>query len=174
MEAIDITHKKIAAAELTDNIIRMIGDEWMLITAGSPSNFNTMTASWGTMGVLWNKPVAICFVRPTRHTFKFTEESDFFTLSFFAEEHKSILRFCGAKSGRDANKIEATGLKPLRTENKSVGFEQSRLCIECRKVYFDDLKPENFLKPSTDKDFYPKKDYHRMYIGEITRVYLKS
>lgn len=173
MKSIETTHGRIEPSELDDNFFRTIGDEWMLITAGNPEEFNTMTASWGGIGILWNKPVAICFIRPTRHTYSFSEREDYFTLTFFTDEYKKTLQYCGTKSGKDVNKIEVTGLIPLLTENQSVGFEQSRLCLECKKIYFDDLKPEQFLLPGADKTFYPKKDYHRMYIAEILNVYKK-
>ena len=72
---------EIAPAEITDNVFKLIANDWMLITAGTPDNFNTMTASWGAMGELWHKKVCFGFVRPTRHTFKFMEESETFTLT---------------------------------------------------------------------------------------------
>lgn len=174
MKKLGSTHTSIDPQNLSDNFIRTIGDEWMLITAGTSESFNTMTASWGTIGVLWNLPVAICFIRPTRHTFKFSEDAEYFTLCFFDPEHKDILKYCGTKSGKDVDKIKTTGLSPLLSENNAVGFAQSRLCIECKKIYFDDLKPSNFLIPDADEKFYPKKDYHRMYIGEITKVYIRK
>jgi len=133
-----------------------------------------MTASWGATGILWHKPVAICFIRPTRHTFGFANNNDIFTLSFFTKEERSILNFCGTRSGKNVDKILSTGLHPLVTENKGIGYEQSRLCIECRKVYFDDLKPEHFLMPDTDSKIYSGKDYHRMFIGEIVNCYRKK
>lgn len=165
---------KIDSKKLSDNFIRAIGDEWLLITAGTIDSFNTMTASWGSMGVLWNKPSAICFIRPTRHTFQFAETSDIFTLSFFTEKEREILQFCGTKSGRDHDKIAATGLKPFECENSGIGFSQARLIIECKKMYFDDLKPENFLVEGVDEKIYPKKDYHRMYVGGILECYQKQ
>lgn len=174
MQAIEKHFVKIDPRELTDNVIKAIGDNWMLITAGTPDKFNTMTASWGTIGVFWNKPVAVCFIRPTRYTFDFANKSEIFTLNFFTEKERSILSFCGTKSGKTVDKIAATGLIPLHTVNKAVGFEQSRLCLECRKIYYDDLKPENFLLPDTDSKIYPKKDYHRIYFGEIVNCYIKS
>jgi flavin reductase (DIM6/NTAB) family NADH-FMN oxidoreductase RutF len=159
--------------EFSARVFDMIGNEWFLITAGTADYFNTMTASWGTLGVLWNKPVAICFIRPTRHTYKFAETNDVFTMSFFSEEHRHILKFCGAKSGRDTNKVKETGLLPLLTENGGITFEQAKLVFECRKLYFDDIKPGMFLSPDIDKN-YPNKDYHRLYIGEITSIYKKA
>jgi flavin reductase (DIM6/NTAB) family NADH-FMN oxidoreductase RutF len=97
--------------QITDNVFKLIGSDWMLITAGTLHEFNTMTASWGGMGVLWNKNVCWCVIRPHRYTYRFTEDADRFTLSFFEEEHRGILKFCGTRSGRDVDKLAATGLR---------------------------------------------------------------
>ena len=89
-----------------------------------------MTASWGCLGWLWNKPVAVVFIRPERFTHEFIEANDTMTLSFLghSEEARKIYNFCGSKSGRDLDKCEATGLKPVVLEGGSIGFEQARLC----------------------------------------------
>lgn len=164
---------KIEPEGIKDNAFELIGSEWFLISAGTPDSFNTMTASWGTMGIFWNKPVSICFVRPTRHTFNFMEESDVYTLSFLGNENKAIHKICGSKSGRDIDKVKETGLRPVITENNSIAYEQARLVLECKKIYFDDLKPVYFLPDTIDDKIYPNKDYHRMYFGEILNVYSK-
>ena len=44
--------KQIDPAEITDNFIRAIGREWMLVTAGNRESCNTMTASWGLIGFI--------------------------------------------------------------------------------------------------------------------------
>lgn len=163
--------KNIDFKELKQNVFQLIGDDWFLITAGKPENFNTMTASWGTMGIFWHKPIAICFIRPTRHTYNFSEEEEFFTMSFLKDGNKDILNYCGSKSGRDFDKIKETGLKPVELKNGTVGFDQAKLILECKKIYFDDLKPVFFLPEDADEKFYPNKDYHRMYFGEILNVY---
>lgn len=155
--------------DLDDNVFKLIGEDWMLITAGSLNSFNMMTASWGGMGVLWRKKVCFCVVRPTRHTYDFMEKADYFTLSFFTEKYRSALNFCGTHSGRDVNKIERTGLTPIGGSKGVVFFDEARMVIEARKIYFQDLNPENFLD-DTIEDNYPEKDYHRMYLGEIVRV----
>jgi flavin reductase (DIM6/NTAB) family NADH-FMN oxidoreductase RutF len=174
MEEIKNYFSKSDICTLSDNFVKTIGDDWLLITCGTAEKFNTMTASWGAMGVLWNKPIAIVFIRPTRFTYGFAESNDHFTLSFFTEKEKSILQYCGTKSGKDVDKIDKTGLIPLETETGSISFKQSRMVVECRKVYFDDLDPEKFLSPEIDMKNYPKKDYHRMYIGEVLNVWLKE
>jgi flavin reductase (DIM6/NTAB) family NADH-FMN oxidoreductase RutF len=165
--------KNIKPEKINENLFDLINYEWFLISAGTPESFNTMTASWGTMGILWNKPIAICFIRPSRYTYNFMENSDVYTLSFLGTQNKAFHKVCGSKSGRDIDKIKETGLLPVLTENKSVSYEQARLVFECRKIYFDDLKPELFLQKNIDKEIYESKDYHRMYFGEILNVYTK-
>jgi flavin reductase (DIM6/NTAB) family NADH-FMN oxidoreductase RutF len=83
--------KTIKPEQLHENVFTAIGTEWMLITAGTLSSWNTMTAAWGGFGFLWQKNVVFAFVRPTRHTYEFTEKNDTFTLSFLKAEHRDIL-----------------------------------------------------------------------------------
>lgn len=162
------------AEEIVDNPFRLVGKDWMLITAGSPDKFNTMTASWGGMGVLWNKQVCFCFVRPSRYTYGFMERAETFTLSFFEEKYRKALSFCGSRSGRDVDKIAAAGLTPLATDQGSLSFEEARLVLECRKIYYQDILPAHFLDPQIDEKCYKGKDYHRMYVGEIVSCYTRE
>ncbi|MGE5682542.1 MAG: flavin reductase [Bacillota bacterium] len=164
---------EIKPEEITNNPFKLIGADYMLITAGTLKSYNTMTASWGGFGVLWNKNIAICFVRPQRYTYQFLENSDCFTLSFFDERYGKVLDYCGTKSGRDVNKALECGLTPIESSQKSVFFRQARLIIECRKLYFQDLDESSFLDKSMLK-FYPKKDYHRMYVGEIVKCLIEN
>ncbi len=159
--------------DLSGNAFRMIGKEWFLITAGSIDSFNTMTAAWGSFGVLWYQPVIHCFVRPTRHTYEFLERNEYFTVCFFDVRYKDILNFCGTKSGRDTDKIAETGLVPLKTENNNVFYEQARLVMECKKMYFQDLNPDLFLDERIEK-VYSARDYHRIYVGEIVDCFEKK
>jgi flavin reductase (DIM6/NTAB) family NADH-FMN oxidoreductase RutF len=158
---------------LKENVFRLINKDWMLITAGNAEHFNTMTASWGTLGILWNKPIAICFIRPQRFTFEFTEKHPFFTLSFFDAQYKDILNYCGKYSGRNVDKITKTGLKPVLTPLGNITFEQCRLVLECEKLYSDYLKEDNFTIKTIISAHYPGKDFHKFYIGEISGCYMK-
>jgi flavin reductase (DIM6/NTAB) family NADH-FMN oxidoreductase RutF len=157
---------QVALRNLHDNPFSLIGDQWMLITAGSLAGHNCMTASWGGLGVLWKKDVAFCFVRPTRHTFGFMEAAGLYTLSFFPEAMRTALDLCGSKSGRDIDKDKAAGLTPFEVEAGAVSYEQARLVLVCRKLYRQDIAPALFVDPGLE-EHYPKKDYHRLYIGEI-------
>ncbi|MDY0201043.1 MAG: flavin reductase [Tenuifilaceae bacterium] len=160
---------------LKGNVFEMLDKEWMLITAGSKEKFNTMTASWGSFGFLWRKPVSIIYVRPQRYTFEFTEANSTYTLSFFGEgNQRKALAFCGAKSGRDFDKPKEAGLTPVIMPNGGIAFAEARLIVECRKLYADDIKPEMFSDMGLDTEIYPTKDYHRFYIGAIESCYVKK
>lgn len=160
--------------EITDNYIKLIGEQWMLVTAGDSSNFNMMTASWGCAGFLWNKPVVFIFIRPQRHTFGFLENNDGFTLSFFEEKYRPALTVCGSVSGRDTDKVEASGLTPCKTEGGKVTFKEARLVLECKKLYADFMNPEAFIDPKILEDVYPGKDYHKIYVAEIVNAWEKK
>lgn len=156
--------------DLRDNPFKLIADDWMLITAGPPSAFNTMTASWGGVGHIWGKDVCWCVIRPQRYTLEFVESNPVFTLSFFNEEHRAALNLLGSRSGRDGDKVADSGLTPV--DGPIIGtttFAEARLVIACRKVYWHDLDPDHFLDPSIEAN-YPQKDYHRMYLGEIVHA----
>ncbi len=168
--------KKIDVKELKDNFFETVSKEWMLVTAGNKEQFNTMTASWGCIGFLWNKNVAIIFVRPERYTHEFIEKDGIVTLAFLGNEPEArkIYSFCGSKSGRDYDKMKETGLKPIETEFNGITYEQARLTLECKKIYKDNIKPELFLDSSIEKWYGGKNGgYHDVYILEIVNAYVK-
>ncbi|MBR1779624.1 MAG: flavin reductase [Clostridia bacterium] len=164
--------EEISVDSLNENFFKLIGEKWMLITANDGESINTMTASWGGVGVLWNKNVTFCFIRPSRHTFKFMEGSDFYTLSFYDDKYKSKLSFCGTNSGKNVDKIKKIGFHPI-LDGCAPYFEESNLVLICRKIYAQYLAPELFLDDFIEQN-YPLKDYHKMYIGEIEKVLVKN
>jgi flavin reductase (DIM6/NTAB) family NADH-FMN oxidoreductase RutF len=152
---------------------------WFLLAAGelagaSPADggppaggFNFMTVSWGGLGVMWGKPFALVVVRPTRHTRRFIDSADSFTLSVLPERYRRALDYCGSRSGRDEDKVKGSGLTPVASRCvKAPSFDEAELVLECRKIYFSDLDPSHFLDPGIEKN-YASKDYHRVYFGEI-------
>jgi len=161
--------RRLEINELKDNFFESISKEWMLVTAGNKDKFNMMTASWGCIGWLWNKPVAVIFIRPERYTHEFIENNKNMTLVFLGndDEMRRIYNFCGSKSGRDYDKQKETGLRPVETETGCVTFEQARLTLECRKLYKDNIKPNNFIDSSIEKWYGENNGYHDVYILEI-------
>jgi len=159
--------------ELQENPFKLIGDDWTLVTAGTLESWNTLTASWGGLGVLWGRTTSFIFIRPTRHTFGFLERSERFTLSFFDESWRPALRHAGAVSGRDHDKAAETGLRPVEAVPGGVAFEQARLVIVNRKLHAQDIDPAGFRDPAIEKS-YPLRDYHRLYVGEIETIFQRE
>lgn len=153
------------------NPFGLIGKDWFLLTSGTSDNYNTMTASWGQLGILWNKPVFTAFVRTSRKTFEFMEKNSLFTASFFDESYRNALNFCGSHSGRDCDKAKETGLVPVELEG-TVAFEQAKSVFVCRKLYTKDMAENDFLDKSLLK-FYENDPFHKIFIGEIVGVYEK-
>lgn len=165
--------QEIDITKLSFNPFTMIDKEWMLVSAGNAQKCNTMTASWGGLGVLWNKYVSYIFIRPQRYTMEFLEKEDYYSLCFFDESERKALSYCGSHSGRDVDKIKETGLTPAYNEAAPY-FEQAKLVFICRKLHGQNIDPACLIDKSIDGDCYPKKDYHKMFIGEIVKVLQKA
>ncbi len=153
------------------NPFNLIGKDWFLVTSGDKERYNTMTASWGQMGVLWGKPVFTTFVRTSRKTYELMEDNEYFTISFFDEDYRNVLNFCGSHSGRDCDKSKETGLVAVELEGVTT-FEQAKTVLVCRKLYAKDMKEDDFLDKSLLK-FYEKDPFHKTFIGEIVSLYKK-
>lgn len=160
--------KEIKPAEIDGNALGRVGSQWMLITAQNrEGKVNAMTASWGALGVLWNRPVGICYIRPQRYTKEFVDASERFTFSFLPEKYRSALNLLGSKSGRESDKITEAGLHIVR-DGEAAYFEEAELALVNRKIYLQYLDPAGFIDPSIAKN-YPLKDYHCVYVGEIEK-----
>lgn len=160
-----------------EDTIDLIGRQWMLITAGSQCGFNTMTASWGGIGYLWNRPVAFVFVRPERYTHEFIEQSNHMTLSFYDESYRKALQTCGTKSGRDTDKVKAAGLTPLELMPEAITFAESRLTLVGRKLFKCAMKETDFLGQEVLHRWYndqPGGSLHDIYVVEIESVFCKE
>lgn len=144
----------------------------MLVTSGSAEKFNTMTASWGGVGFLWNKNVCHVYIRPNRYTYEFVEQNETLTLSFFTEAYRDALKFCGSKSGRDVDKCKETGLTPMPV-GECVAFSEARLVIRCRVLYKQDMTESAFLDKSLLVN-YKNGDFHRAYVCEIEEILVKD
>lgn len=156
------------------NFIRRIGNQWMLAAAKKPDgSVNAMTCSWGFAGEIWGRPAFICFIRPQRFTFEFTEASDFITLSFFDGGQKDALNYCGSHSGREGGKLEKAGLHTI-VDGEGVYFEESTAVLIGRKLYADFLKEDKFTVPGEAAKNYPGKDYHKVYICGIERALIRG
>lgn len=169
-----MSFKKIQISDLSFNPFNAIGKGWMLLTGGDKEKFNTMTASWGQLGILWGKEVLTCYIRPNRYTYEFVESNQYFTASFLGEQYREALAFCGSHSGRDCDKVKETGITPVELDG-CIGFEEADMVFVCKKLYKYDMEKDSFI---SDDGLYEKcyssDPLHRAYISEITAVYVKE
>jgi flavin reductase (DIM6/NTAB) family NADH-FMN oxidoreductase RutF len=155
--------------EIKGNLIQRIRDQWMLIGAGTQGKANSMIGSWGLMGEMWGKDVAVCVVRPQRYTYEFMEANDTYSLSFYSQEYRKVLNEFGTESGRDINKVEGGPLTPAY-KHGALYYEEAEMIIFCRKLYSHDFKPDEFIDKALVDKCYGKADFHRVYYGEIIEV----
>lgn len=165
-------YKQITPDKIPGNVIKMLSEDWMLITAGNDQQFNMMTASWGGFGRLYEKPTASCFINPTRYTYQLMEKNDTYTLTFYTEAYREALQYCGSNSGRDADKIKGSGLTPITTPSGSKAFAEAWLIIECRKLVGQSLSHDGLFDEKVKSEWVGKQ-LHKMYIGEIINVWVK-
>lgn len=175
-----------AALDTLDfNPFQKIGKDWFLVTAGNEKGWNTMTAAWGFAGFIWGVNAFTTVIRPQRYTKEFVDGNDYFTVSFFGEDMRKALSFCGSHSGRDCDKAAETGLKPVFISDKSsacdnecsfdvTAFEQARLVLVCKKAYVQEMRSECFAEKCRDEKWNAAEAPHIQYIGEIIKAYIKE
>ena len=151
------------------NPFKKIGKEWMLVTAGNEEKANTMTASWGGMGVMWGKDVVYVVIRQSRYTKEFIDREGTFSLSFLGEKHRNMLKYLGSVSGRVEDKMKQAEVE-VDYEHGVPYVDQANLALICRVMSATELKPGEFLDDTIDSQWYSDKDYHTLYIAQITDV----
>ncbi len=162
--------------DFNENVFSLIGDRWCLISAYDESHeglpYNAMTASWGGMGVLWNKNVFFCFIRPQRYTKEFIDASDKIVLSFFDENKRSALSYCGSHSGRDGDKLTECGLS-VKIQDGACRFDEAAVTIVGRKLFAADMREADFIDKELMKKNYKENDFHTVYVCEIESIEAK-
>lgn len=139
-----------------------------LLTSGSINDFNTMTIGWGMIGTIWRKKTFIVYVKPTRYTYNYMENNDYFTVTFFKEKYKEEMVYLGTKSGRDTNKVKDVNFHPLEIDN-GVTFKEAYCTILCKKYYYTDIDKNNIPEEAVDR-YYKDNSLHRVYYGEIIKI----
>ncbi|MDF9867313.1 flavin reductase (DIM6/NTAB) family NADH-FMN oxidoreductase RutF [Bacilli bacterium PM5-3] len=168
-----MTFREISPNEINENIFKLFHDDWALVSASYNNKANTMTASWGFVGIMWHKPVAQVFIRPSRYTKEFVDNSDYFTVSFFDKEFRDDLTYLGTVSGKNEDKISKSSLTLINSNNIPY-FNEAKLVLICKKLYVQNMVESSFMYDETIENNYPYKDYHTSYIGEIINVLKKE
>jgi len=164
--------EKVELSVVLNETLDKLDGHGILLVAGNPPN--PMTIGWSTIGHIWNKQIITVMVRPVRHTFGLMESGQDFSVCILPDSYLKELNICGSRSGRDINKIEACNLDVEKCSNGDSFFiSESTIHFECRIIHKHFLDPAT-LDPAIEKRYYPDKDFHMVYYGEILGIYKKS
>lgn len=174
----DELFKSIEAKDINENIFKLLSENHSVITAGTDSLYNSMTASWGGWGRLYEKQVAWCTLGAGRYTLELIKQNGTYTFSFFDESHKEQVLFLGSKTGRDSDKMKELKLTKVDTPSGNITYKEAFLVLECKLIQQSTINPED-VKESEDKEFLNKayksvNGYHQLLIGDITKVWLRK
>ncbi len=162
--------KNLNYMSIADEAMRKI-KKGAFLTVKAADMLNTMTIGWATFGFIWQKPVMMVAVRPTRHTFGIMEKAQDFTVTIPSGDLSKAIAFCGSKSGRDVDKIKMCNLETADGQTvASPIIKTPGMHYECKIIYTSAMN-EAHLDKTIDESLYPRKDYHTLYFGEIVACY---
>ena len=165
-------------------IFDLFRNQWALVTAGNIKKFNTCTVGWGSLGTLWTKQgqngsTVTVYLHPARYTCEVLQQNAIFTVSFFPKKYRKALGYLGTHSGRNEDKVSASGLSPISID-QGVTFKEANLTFVCRKMYQHQFSKEDIAQDVQDYYAANPKSYplnekgewepHWVFVGEITDV----
>jgi flavin reductase (DIM6/NTAB) family NADH-FMN oxidoreductase RutF len=167
----------IEAKDIPGDVFTRTGSDYAVITAGNPAHYNSMIASWGGWGILFDRPATWCFLRSSRYTLELMRREQTYTMSYFDEADRADIMLFGRKSGRDTDKMKESKLSSVQTPAGNMTYREARLVIECKLTEVTTVSPDDFLTEEGRKfviDAHAETgDYHKIVIGEITSVWLR-
>lgn len=170
--------KKIEPTDLTDNVFKLVGQDYSVITAGSDSLYNSMTASYGGWGQLFDNPTTWCFLRANRYTLELIKKEQTYTMSYFPDQYKKEVLYFGSKTGRDTDKMKDNKLTFVKTPDGNITYKEAKLVIECKLVEVTTVNPDDFYTEKGKTFVQDAKkdanDYHKLVFGEITNVWIRK
>jgi len=174
--------KEIQVFDYANEIMKAI-KTGVLLTTKADDKVNSMTISWGTLGIEWGKPIFTVFVRENRFTKQQLEKNPEFTINIpIGDFNRKILSICGTKSGHITDKISELSLSLESPNRISVpAIKELPLTLECKVVYKQKQNKNEITEENRSK-FYPQdvessfhganRDFHTAYYGEIVSAYI--
>lgn len=179
-KSFDDLFQNIDPTEIKDNVFKLVGQDYSVITAGTDSAYNSMTASYGGWGQLFEKPTTWCILNANRYTLEFIKQEKKYTMSYFPDQFKEQVIAFGSKSGRNSDKMKETQFTSVKTPNGNLSYKEAKLIIECKLVEITETNPNDFYTDES-KGFIEKgikdgngKEYHKLVFGEITNVWIRK
>jgi flavin reductase (DIM6/NTAB) family NADH-FMN oxidoreductase RutF len=168
----------IAPGEITGNVFTLVGEDYTVITSGTMEKYNSMTASFGGWGILFNAPTTWCFLRANRYTLEFIRETRTYTMTYFDEPYREQVMLFGTRSGRDSDKMQRHALTAVETPSGNIAYKEAKLIIECALTEITTVQPDDFYTDE-GRSFVvtaheEAKEYHKIVFGQITRAWTRK
>ena len=164
--------EKINAFDWAEQISKMLPQGILLNTMGE--KFNSMVIGWGHLGVIWNLPTFVVYVRQSRYTKPQLDATKEFSISvpLTGGLSRDVFQICGVQSGRDVDKAQAAHLTLVEGNTiRTPGILEYPLTLECRVLYQQD-QVMNAMPEDVRQRFYGDQDFHTAYIGQIMDAYI--
>lgn len=172
----DHAYEAVSPEEFNENIFKLVGKDFTVITAGEKPN--SMVASWGGIGIMFNKPVTWNFLRANRYTLEKMRETGTFTMCWFTDQYKGDIMQFGTKSGRNTDKMAQTKLTPMATPDGYPAYAEAKIIIECKLIAASTVSKDEFYteeaKTFLQEGYDDAKDWHKLVYGEITNIYIRK
>ena len=172
----DHAYEAVSPEEFNENIFKLVGKDFTVITAGEKPN--SMVASWGGIGIMFNKPVTWNFLRANRYTLEKMRETGTFTMCWFPDQYKGDIMQFGTKSGRNTDKMAQTKLTPMATPDGYPAYAEAKIIIECKLIAASTVSKDEFYteeaKTFLQEGYDDAKDWHKLVYGEITNIYIRK
>lgn len=175
-KSFDELFTEVAPAEFDQNIFKLVNQDYTVITAGTIPAHNSMIASWGGYGILFNKPASWCFLRANRYTLEKLREGEKYTFCYFPEAYKQDIMPFGTISGRDSNKMSETTLTPVATPDGLTAWKEAKVIFECTLSAVTTVSKSDFYTQEgqdfVQEGFDDAKDWHKFVFGEVTHIWV--
>lgn len=169
---------EISPEQISESVFKLVGKDYTVITSGSEQKYNSMVASDGGMGLLLGKPVTWCCLRANRYTLEFIRSTKTYTMTYFDDQYKDQFLLFGKKTGRNSNKMQESTLTAIATPLGNISYKEAKLIIECSLTEITTVNPEDFYNDDNKKFIVDAQkevgDYHKIVIGNITKVWVKK
>jgi len=168
---------EIAPTDISENVFKLFGQDYAVVTAGSESYFNSMTIAYGGLGIHLGLPATWCFLRANRYTLEFIRGDQVYTMCWFDDKYNEAVLYYGRMSGRDSEKMANNPLTYVVTPNGNIAYKEAKLIIECKLMEITTVSIDDFYseqgKEFIEEGFKDANDYHKIVFGEITNVWKK-
>ena len=163
---------------IKEDVFTLVGEDYGILTAGTPEKFNSMVTSWGGWGIVFGKPGVFHFLRSNRYTLELMRDQQTYTVSFFDDEFKDDIMQFGMKSGRNSDKMKKTKLTAVQTPAGNSAYKEAKIILECRLIEVTTVAPEDFYNAEDRKfvtDAYAETgDWHKLVLSQITKAWVRK